>query len=665
RPRVAAALRHLAAQTQARIVVTSRVLPYRAPGDWKLAGEQVWYERTIQPLAFGQVRTFVGSWYDALATTDPALDQDAATRRTQALIEQLTSNDRLRPLVRSPLLLTMLAILHYNTDEVPRDRARLYNECVQLLLERWEPVRTPGLDRPGLLERLGNLPGVEIDLLRNVIHDLAFLAHNRPPADDGRGFLDGPALEGKLLRFFRNAGSPNPDAALQVFLTVLREDAGLLQERADDHYAFPHLTFQEYLAACYLADQPELARMAYACWCGEDRERWREVLLLLAGRLRQQGTKAVERDGLPWLKLLVGRRVGNHDKGTTQRRRDALLAALSYAELGGRAALANSLIDVESELEAPLCHAIVDLLETPDPAIPTADRIAAARVLADLGDPRFPVVRDAWRAEAFPQTFGSPQSYWCAVLAGIYPIGGWEAGQQPAAIGLPSFWIARFPITVAQYAPFVEQGYGANAERWWTPNGWQWKNERQRTEPYAWNRPPYDGPNQPVIGITWYEATAFCAWLSEQLADALPAGSIVRLPTEAEWEASASYAPNEPPRSYPWGPNTPTSEQAIYDQSGLDAPAPVGCCPAGAAACGALDLAGNMWEMTASSHRKYPDQSNVVEKDFTTNTFDVPWRGGSWAQNSTYVRCGARYGNLPVNVNGYVGFRVVVAPRSH
>jgi len=687
RPRVAAALRRFAAQTQVRIVVTSRVLPYRSPGDWKLSGEQVWHERSIQPLAFGQVCTFVGSWYEALTSTDPVLDHDAAAQRAQALIDELASNERLRPLVRSPLLLTMLAILHYNTDEVPRDRARLYDECVQLLLERWEPVRTPGLDRPGLLERLGNLPGVEIDLLRNVIHELAFLAHNRPPADDGRGFLDGPALEGKLLRFFRNAGSPTPDAALQVFLSVLREDAGLLQERADDHYAFPHLTFQEYLAACYLADQSELSRLAYGCWCGEDRERWREVLLLLAGRLRQQGAKAVERDGLPWLKLLAGRRVGTHDKGATQRRRDAVLAALSYAELGGRAALANSMIDVEAELEAPLAQAIVDLLETADSAIPTADRIAAARVLADLGDPRFPVNLDQWQATcvacnvplvtrhspALP--FGTAQgssgvegsrvtSYWRALPAGTYPIGGWEDGEQSAAIGLSTFWIARFPVTVAQFVPFVARGYGTDAERWWTPNGWRWKQDRRRTQPYLWNEAPYDGPNQPVIGVTWYEATAFCGWLTAQLDEALPKDYVVRLPTEAEWEAAAAYDGAMQRQPYPWGADKPTPERAIYDASGLGRPAPVGCCPSGAAACGAIDMAGNVWEMTTSSYRGYPAQSGTLVKKFTTDAGDMPWRGGSYYSSSTSVRCGARFRSYP-DVDDFVGFRVVVAPRSH
>jgi formylglycine-generating enzyme required for sulfatase activity len=76
-------------------------------------------------------------------------------------------------------------------------------------------------------------------------------------------------------------------------------------------------------------------------------------------------------------------------------------------------------------------------------------------------------------------------------------------------------------------------------------------------------------------------------------------------------------------------------------------------------------MAGNVWEVLTSSFKKYPDQSNEEEKDFTINDFDVPWRGGSYYQNSTSVRCGARFWYHPDGDGGGNGFRVVVAPRSH
>jgi formylglycine-generating enzyme required for sulfatase activity len=245
----------------------------------------------------------------------------------------------------------------------------------------------------------------------------------------------------------------------------------------------------------------------------------------------------------------------------------------------------------------------------------------------------------------------------------VYKIGGWETDEPAADVSLSPFWIARFPITVAQFAPFVEQGYSAEAERWWTPEGWKWRNQRDRLAPWGWDDPAYSGANQPVIGVTWYEATAFCAWLSEQFAVALPRGYVLRLPSEAEWEAAAAYDAQMQRRTYPWGEAEPTTELAIYDASGLQRPAPVGCCPAGAAACGALDLAGNVWEMTTSSVKAYPAQSGVIKEDFTPRDFDVPFRGGSYYQNSTSVRCGARLRNPPGYVGiGSLGFRIVLAP---
>jgi formylglycine-generating enzyme required for sulfatase activity len=171
------------------------------------------------------------------------------------------------------------------------------------------------------------------------------------------------------------------------------------------------------------------------------------------------------------------------------------------------------------------------------------ERMAAGQALGLMGDPRFLVTIAAWQHEMAQRSeqFGTPAGYFCSVRPGTYQIGGWEDDEPAADITLPAFWIARFPITVAQYAPFVAAGYGKDAERWWTREGWQWKQKRGRTQPYSWNESPYDGPNQPMIGVTWYEAAAFCAWLTAQLQDALPAGYVIRLPTEAEWEAAAAY----------------------------------------------------------------------------------------------------------------------------
>jgi formylglycine-generating enzyme required for sulfatase activity len=287
-------------------------------------------------------------------------------------------------------------------------------------------------------------------------------------------------------------------------------------------------------------------------------------------------------------------------------------------------------------------------------------------LLADLGDPRYPVMLDDWRQQLARrnETFGTPNGYWCYIRPGTYQIGGWDKKQKSANHKLPAFWIARYPITVAQYAAFINDG-GYQNQDYWTPNGWKFIQEYNDTHPRYWDDAQYNSPNQAVIGVTWYECMAFCAWLTAQLAET---GYAVRLPTEAEWEAAAAYDAQMQRRTYPWGEEEPTPEHAIFEDdqgNNLGAPAPVGVCPAGAAACGALDLGGQVWEWCRSSHRAYPAGANEGQPDFKRDNIDVPLRGGSWYSNRTSVRCAARLRddpNISYDLNFYV-FRVLLSLR--
>ena len=188
---------------------------------------------------------------------------------------------------------------------------------------------------------------------------------------------------------------------------------------------------------------------------------------------------------------------------------------------------------------------------------------------------------------------------------GTYRIGGWKRSEASANITLRPCWIARYPVTVAQYRAFIDAG-GYTHDEYWTPHGRTWKQKRNRTRPLAWDELRYTGANQPVIGVTWYEAAAFCNWLNAHLRAALPEGYALRLPTEAEWEVAAAYDDTGRRRTYPWGEETPTAERADFEQDWEEGPLPVGGRLAGAAACGALDMAGNVWEVTTSRYRQYP-----------------------------------------------------------
>jgi formylglycine-generating enzyme required for sulfatase activity len=571
----------------------------------------------------------------------------------QVLVTALEMSPKLRTMAQTPLLLTLMAVVLYNKGELPRDRPQLYERILELLLGQWDQVR----DGPSLAQAIG-LPGWGSERLRPLLDQLSYAAHAGATSADGRGRLDRGTLYAALIDFFQAAAVTGPGEAALRCLAYIDHRSGLLTPDTDDTYAFAHLTLQEHCAGRAML----LARDA-ADQVMQQRadDRWREPIFLGLGVVQQTNPWLIE----SVLRKLLDPEANDQPKPVARWYRDLILAAEIGADRDW-AYLREQRVDV-SPLQRDLKCGLVDLLADRSQPLPVAERIRAGDLLGDLGDPRVPVTVEEWQRELAQRSeqFSVPAGYFCAVRPDTYQIGGWEQNQASANIALPAFWIARFPVTVAQYAPFVAEGYGPDAERWWTREGWQWK--RDRTEPWGWNEPPYDGPNQPVIGVTWYEARAFCAWLTEQMQDALPNGYVIRLPTEAEWEAAAAYDAQMQRRFYPWGEEEPTSDHAIFEDdqgNNLGRPAPVGCCPVGAAACGGLDMAGNVWEVTTSSHGGYPAQSGRIKEDFTSGEYDVPWRGGSWWNDSTYVRCGARDRNLPVfyNLISDLGFRVVVAP---
>lgn len=159
----------------------------------------------------------------------------------------------------------------------------------------------------------------------------------------------------------------------------------------------------------------------------------------------------------------------------------------------------------------------------------------------------------------------------------------------------------------------------------------------------------FNGDDQPVVGVSWFAATAYCHWLSElQKANSKKkkensdeAQSIFRLPTEEEWEWAAGGGK----RIYPWGDKEPDDTLANFGQK-VGHTTPVGAYPAGATPEGLMDMAGNVWEWMENLYQE--------DKDWRA------LRGGSWAYVSEGLRCAARGVRGPVSGGSDdVGFRVV------
>ena len=165
----------------------------------------------------------------------------------------------------------------------------------------------------------------------------------------------------------------------------------------------------------------------------------------------------------------------------------------------------------------------------------------------------------------------------------------------------------------------------------------------------------YNQPTQPVVGVSWYEAAAYCAWLTEvgRAAHWVAANASLRLPTSLEWERAARGLDDQ--RRYPWGNEAPDAERANYQATGLGRPSAVGCFPVGAAACSALDMAGNVMEWMSTP---YGDPGLVeAQKDFTpSDRVMLTW--SYYGDPAEPLRCGSRFWFVPNLGDNFGSLRV-------
>ena len=187
-------------------------------------------------------------------------------------------------------------------------------------------------------------------------------------------------------------------------------------------------------------------------------------------------------------------------------------------------------------------------------------------------------------------------------------------------IDVASFHIDKFEVTNALYDDFVR----ATGE----------------AEPPFWRKVHFAGPHLPVVGVTWDEARAYCAWAGK------------RLPTEAEWEYAAQGAGKI--RRYPWG-NAQLDRNAVFGLSpDAGGPKAVGRRPEGASIHGVEDLAGNAWEWVEDEFRTKPGDAQPIKRNGRPlrTLKGGSWVNGWWALESTH-----RTGDLPDRRLPAYGFR--------
>lgn len=189
-----------------------------------------------------------------------------------------------------------------------------------------------------------------------------------------------------------------------------------------------------------------------------------------------------------------------------------------------------------------------------------------------------------------------------------------------------AFRLDRFEVTNSLYAAFVK---AVNVP-----------------EPPFWRRPHFRGPHLPVVGVTWWEARAYCAWAGK------------RLPTEAEWEYAAQGAGRG--GRFPWGAAQRGRNAVFGLNPDTGGPKAVGRRPDGASPQGVEDLAGNVWEWVEDVFRKAPGDAHPVSRNGHAHR---TLKGGSWVNGWWALASSSRTGDAPARRLPAYGFRCAADAR--
>lgn len=594
----------------------------------------------IADLNIEQMDRFVHQWYAELLHKT-WIDERTARDLPGQLCTSLRRGD-VSELARRHSLLTLIALLCTLRGQIAQNRAIFYEQLADLALVYWGQGHGP--HERDLLRILN------IEKLRMAIAQVTYHTCAHPDRRADLVELAETDLRAALASVCHEGEWPAVGELVRRILTR----PGLLERCRPGFCAFPSQSLQSYVAAYYLAAQPDLPQLVFRL-VHEDFYRWQQVIGFVTGHLILQHKNLdlalrVLNPLCPPSILPGWTDQSAVDKVTADEWRRVWLVGECLAQI---AALFLEKDRSFPEKAVPLLgqirYGLAVLLG--GGALTPTERAKAGSVLARLpgNDPRPGVCQ--------------LEPLWCHIPRSAF----WQgAGDSARIVEQDTFWIARYPVTNAQYAFFV--------------------NETGHTPPGYWqgNRPPDGIENHPVVQITWKEADAFCRWLSGWIQSGLfqvwrqgrvetetrvPGHYVVRLPTSAEWEKAArggvlipavdsngKIDNPMPQRAYPWGDSWQLSTmnekgdetRCNVSESNIGTTTPVGMYPDGASPYGVLDMAGNVWEWCydwLDSQAQYKIR-----------------RGGAFRYNHDQARCSVFDKAHPGLSWPYMGFRVVYGP---
>jgi formylglycine-generating enzyme required for sulfatase activity len=599
---------------------------------------------------------------------------------------QLLSEGNLADLARVPLLLTWIVGYYTSTrGAVPRSRGALMRDATERLLIREREKATSG--------------DVSLDVVRSVLSEIAYRVHGDQLGADLTVAEARAICADKMSSAFAPAGM-SPDTVLSFVTSI-----GMIADH-QGRLRFSQRQFQEYFAASGLVERFTAGTDVSGCWqsrgdplpAAEDNRRrpWRAPAGLRTSSWDEPTVLAAG--------LIDGP--------------NPLLASIYQVNplLAGRgAAEVSALVQptVTELISAEL------LSESTDPTVPVRKRIECGHVLGRLRDPRFVRVRSVYgTVHAAAEMVAVPEGMVC-LGAGVDDDDAFADERPCLPVEVSAFRIGRYPVTNSEYRCFVQAGgyadpgfWTADGWRWrnaadtgadgvsrvlrnvayyrdhiddferWLRDAsvsadrqHLWRRlvgldeeqcrqlladlgmlrPRSHDEPAYAKEPAFNGHNQPVVGINWHEATAYCRWLSQVT------GRSIGLPSEPQWERAAKGSAAS--QRYPWGNHwEPGRCNSITER--ILRPTPVGVFPQGRSAFGCEDMVGNVFEWTSSAYRSYPYDALDGREDPESAGVRV-YRGGGWDSSRRVVRNSLR-GDMtaPTAYDRDLGFRLASDPRN-
>jgi formylglycine-generating enzyme required for sulfatase activity len=599
-----------------RFVVSCRYAGYSK----SVKMNEFFLEMHIRPFTADQADKFVHEWYKVVEKS-LAKDVDHAGQiakdKADSLIDRLKEpgfrSRKVFELTRNPLLLTNICLVHYHRGTLPEKRARLYQECIDVLLQHWRESKKIKID-------------VTAQEGRRILQPAALWMHQEEKRIYATAEQLAPQIEPALKAVKWTNGSAKD------FFKTIRDESGLLTGWDQEHFGFMHLGFQEYLAA------REIRRLAF-----ENSGIKSDVILALASNF-----------GDSWWQEVTLILLALEEPSLFVPFMKAVVTLPAFVEHAG---FVETCLEDAAEISM---EPFVELLEqNPGEDRGLWERQLIALRIVERNDPdKIEALRSILKNHPFDEIknrvkpvqlnamdivfvkpvmsgtgFNSPVDYELVKISdGTFMMGSpeGEAGrfddEGPVhEVQIPDFYMGKYPVTNEEYSKFLQENLDVD-------------------EPKYWGDRKFNQSKQPVVGVSWHDAKKYADWAG------------LRLPGEAEWEYACRAGGSS--RFYTGDTIDDLDRAGWYTNNSGNRLHPVG--EKEPNYFGIYDMHGNVWEWVEDLwHENY---ENAPGND--SPWFDHPKgdervvRGGGWNVFAGNCRSAFRYGNGPGFRNYNIGFRL-------